>query len=112
MSMNNKIRAAVLPVVSVCVPDLYTGEETTYCTFQYTELPQAFSDDAPQAAVYLVQVHLFAPRGENTLKTRRLLRKALLAADFTAPQVGNASDSTGQHYIFECEYAGGWNDGD
>ena len=65
MSMNNKIRAAVLPVVSVCVPDLYTGEETTYCTFQYTELPQAFSDDAPQAAVYLVQVHLFAPRGEN-----------------------------------------------
>ena len=100
MSMNNKIRAAVLPVVSVCVPD------------QYTELPQAFSDDAPQAAVYLVQVHLFAPRGENTLKTRRLLRNALLAADFTAPQVENASDSTGQHYIFECEYAGGWNDGD
>ena len=39
MSMNHKIRAAVLPVVSVCVPDLYTGEETTYCTFQYTELP-------------------------------------------------------------------------
>lgn len=26
MSMNHKIRAAVLPVVSVCVPDLYTGE--------------------------------------------------------------------------------------
>ena len=43
---------------------------------------------------------------------RRLLRNALLAADFTAPQVENASDSTSQHYIFECEYAGGWNDGD
>ena len=65
MSMNNKIRAAVLPVVSVCVPDLYTGEKTTYCTFQYTEMPQAFGDDMPQITVYLVQVHLFAPCGEN-----------------------------------------------
>ncbi len=43
MSMNNKIRAAVLPVVSVCVPDLYTGEKTTYCTFQYTEMPSSGS---------------------------------------------------------------------
>ena len=65
MSMNNKIRAAVLPVVSVCVPDLYTGEKTTYCTFQYTEMPQAFGDDMPQITVYLVQLHLFAPCGER-----------------------------------------------
>ena len=69
--MNNKIRAAVLPVVSVCVPDLYTGEKTTYCTFQYTEMPQAFGDDMPQITVYLVQVHLFAPCGENVLPLRK-----------------------------------------
>lgn len=112
MSMNNKIRAAVLPLVSVCVPDLYTGEKTTYCTFQYTEMPQAFGDDMPQITVYLVQVHLFAPCGENVLPLRKQLRNALLSAGFTAPQVENASDEVSQHYVFECEYAGGFDNGD
>lgn len=112
MSMNSKIRAAVLPVVSVCVPDLYTGEKTTYCTFQYTEMPQAFGDDMPQITVYLVQVHLFAPRGENVLNLRRGLILALLDAGFTAPQIENASDEVSQHYVFECEYARGFSDGD
>lgn len=112
MSMNSIIRGAVAPVVPTCVPDLYGGKETTYCTFQYTEFPRNFGDDAPQETLYLVQVHLFAARGENTLKTRKLLRQALLAAGFTAPEIENASDETSQHYVFECEYAGGWDDGD
>ena len=56
----------------------------------------------------LVQVHYLAPLRANTVATRRALWQALAAVDaFTAPDITNATDQTGQHYVFEFEAIGG-----
>ena len=107
MTINQQIKAAVEPIVPVCVPDPYTGEETEYCTFDYTEIPEEFGDDMPELIRYAVQLHYFCPLGYNPIKTKRLLFQAILAADFTAPEIINAGDETSQHYVFEFEALGG-----
>ena len=103
MTINERIREAVLPVVPVCVPDLYDGTAREYCTFNYSELPAIHGDDRPQAIRYLVQLHYFLPVSRSPLKKKRDLCCALLQADFTYPTVENASDGDYQHYVIECE---------
>lgn len=106
MSINNIIKAAVEPIVPVCVPDLYKGEEPVYCTFHYTEYPDGFSDDAPHRTKYDVQVHLFLPLGQNPIALRDRIKRALFAADFTWPSILNMTDHDYQHHVFECQYEG------
>lgn len=123
-TINERIIAAVAPVVPVCVPGVYApdaGEaaEAVYCTFNYTEHPAQFGDDGPGVLRYQCQVHFFAPRlmaagvSGNTLATRKALRRALFAAGFTYPSVTDASDWADtssrsgardyQHFVFEFE---------
>ena len=106
MNIDERIRAAVLPVVPVCEPDDYEGEAETYCTFNMTELPIAFGDDRPRAVRYLIQLHLFAPGYPKRPSTRQMrwdLRRAILDAGFTAPEIVNASERKVQHYVLEFE---------
>lgn len=108
MSLNEEIRAVVTPIVPVCDPDYYGGEQETYCTFGYTEIPANPGDNAPQAYRCLVDLHLFLPRGKNSVVIRRTLRRAITDVDtWTAPTITNASDETGQHFVFEFEAIGG-----
>ena len=106
MNIDERIRAAVLPIVPICEPDFYDGGAETYCTFNMTEIPTAFGDDAPRAVRYLIQLHLFAP-GWPKPPTTRMLRKqlcrAVLEAGFTYPEVTNASEKEAQHYVLEFE---------
>ena len=69
---------------------VYKGAATEYIVFNYTELPADFADDDAEHYRYLVQVHLYAPLEKNTRAYRR---------------------EHGQHYAFECEIAGGVDDG-
>lgn len=113
MTINERIIQAVTPVVPVCVPDRYDpnqGEASaTYCTFNYTEIPDSFGDDAPEDIRYLIQLHFHAPldaasgASNNTMAVRKALRQAVFAAGFTYPTVQNASDDSGQHYVLEFE---------
>lgn len=113
MSINATIKAAVEPIVPICVPDLYSGTATEYCTFNYTELPDSFGDETPGAIRYLVQLHYFCPyigkNGSyfNPYTKKKQLKNALLNAGFTYPSVTNASDADGQHIVFETEYVDG-----
>ena len=107
-TINQRIIEAVLPVVPVCVPDVYDPDpaETPadkYCIFNYTEMPDDFGDDAPGAMRYLCQLHYYAPLGVNTISTRKELRRALHGAGFTYPSVDNATDGESQHFVFEFE---------
>ena len=81
---------------------VYKGAATEYIVFNYTELPADFADDDAAHYRYLVQVHLYAPLEKNTRTYRREISRRLVAA---------ASDKNGQHYAFECEIAGGVDDG-
>ena len=107
MSINSTIRAAITPIVPECVPDQYSGTATEYCTFNYSEIPDAFGDESPEAIRYLVQLHYFLPTGANPYAKKKQLKNALLSAGFAYPSVTNASDSDGQHYVLESEYCDG-----
>lgn len=114
MTLNERIIAVVTPIVPVCVPDLLVTEagETPpeeYCTFNFPLEPEALADDAAHLQRALVQVHYLAPLKANTVATRRALWRALAAVeDFTAPDITNATDQTGQHYVFEFDAVGRW----
>lgn len=113
MSLNEDIRAVVTPIVKVCDPDYYGGEDETYCVFGYTEIPDNFGNNVPQAYRRLVDLHLYVPLMQDSRALRRKLRRAIIAVDtWTAPTINNASDETGQHYVFEFEAMGDIDDGD
>ena len=112
MSINEAIKASIEPLVSICVPDVYAPEPqepsaTEYATFNYTEIGADFGDDTANAVRYLLQLHWFLPSGVNPIDKKKQIKKALLQMGGTYPEVFNASDQDGQHWIFECEYADG-----
>lgn len=111
MATDAKIVAAVTPIVAICEPDEYTpesGEATAeeYCTYNFDSIPMGFGDNAPRSTRDLVQVHWYLPKGRRPHEKRLALCRALYKAGFTYPSVQNASDSTGQHWVFECETLG------
>ena len=96
----------MLPVVPICEPGVYTGEETTYCTFNMDEMPTAHANNHPRAIRYLIQLHLFMPGGAkppSPRATKWALCRAILGAGFTYPRVENASDAETQHLVLEFE---------
>ena len=109
MNVNQRIIRA-LEGLGPVFPDVYTGPEATYFTFNYTARGALFSDDAPGYDVYFVQVHLFCPLGLDSVELRKNARLALYEAGFTWPDVVNAADGSmekndadKQHFVFECE---------
>ena len=90
---------------------VYKGAATEYIVFNYTELPADFADDDAGHYRYLVEVELNAPVEKNTRAYRQEITRRLVAAGFTRPTATPASDKSGQHYVFECEIAGGVDDG-
>ena len=94
MSINETIIKAVAPIVPVCVPDVYrpdAGETPAevYCVFNYTESPDVFGDDEPQAIRYLIHLYLYFLLGHTSILLKRQLRRAMLAlADAIRKAVG------------------------
>lgn len=109
MSVSNILKATLNPIAPT-EADVYEGKEAVYITFNYNSLPADFGDDEPAHERFLIQVHLWAPAGYNTLAKRRAIKKALSAVA-TWPSYTNASGTTGnkkdvgQHHVFECELA-------
>lgn len=107
MSVNSEIIAAVKDIAP-CYPwDVYAGSEddklSRYFVFNYETLPNVFGDDDAPYERYLIQLHYFCPRGENTVALRKKIKRNIIDAGFTFPFETNASDSDGQHYVFEFE---------
>ena len=104
MSINSIIRTAVLPIVPICEPHLYDGTATEYCTFNYTRYPDDFADDSPRAIGHSVQLHYCLPLNQNPNTKLNQLADALFAAGFVYPNIVDATDDVGQHYVLETEY--------
>lgn len=116
MSINQLIIGALSPLNIPVVPDVYTGQEKEYITFNYSTMGDDLADDAPRHERYLVQVHYFCPLKQNSIATRRRIKQRLFAEDFTWPDENPGTEETGsgysnqaaetaQHYIYECEIA-------
>ena len=117
MTLNQRIREALEPIGLPVVPDVDTQQRERCLVFNYSTLPTRHADDAPAFELYLVQVHYVCPSGWNSLEERRAVKRALFAAGFSWPEETPASDSTQkngenkQHYVFECEWLEGIEDG-
>lgn len=107
MTVDEMLETAVSSVVSECSPIRYTGSATTYATWNYTTLPAVFADSDPDAARYLIQVHLFLPHNVNPNALKLQLARALHEYGTTYPSTTPANDNNGQHYALECEYTDG-----
>ena len=96
MTIDERITAAVTPVVPEIAPQIYEGSALT-------EMPQLHSSGKPRRITYLCQLHLMLPLGAASVTLRRELCRALWHAGFTWPQVTDAYDGDGQHWVFEFE---------
>lgn len=111
MDPSERLCAAVTPLVSICRPNVYQpgigDSEDVYCTYNFNELPRVFAKGSPNAIVYLVMLHLYAPNGLDCRGLKKELAFALHCKGFTYPLITDASDANGQHYVFECEFMEG-----
>lgn len=103
MTIDERITAAVTPVVPEVAPQIYERRALTYCTYNYTEMPQLHSSGKPRRITHLCQLHLMLPLGAASVTLRRELCRALWHAGFTWPQITDAYDGDGQHWVFEFE---------
>ena len=102
------LQGAIGPLFSGAVfPQMYTGPLLRYVVWNYNQIGQVYAEGVPHAARYLVQVHFYLPHKEDPRADILSLSRALSAAGFTGPDVTDASDSDGQHWVLECEYADG-----
>lgn len=118
MSIASRIVNAVSFAGLPCVQVSFNGDADTYFVFNLQAVPSAFADDAPEADIWLIQLHLYAPFTLDTTKLRRKVRNAIHEAGFTYPDMQDASsgirstDGTEQHIVFEFEDATGVGDDD
>lgn len=103
MTTGEKLRAALAPLGIPVKPDVYAGDEEQYITYNYDLLPAHHADNRPHFYRALIQIHLFAPLGVSTSELRTGIMQALAGAGFPWPEMENASDKDGQHYVFETE---------
>lgn len=88
-------------------PQLYTGPLLRYVVWNYNILPRVWAEGVPHAARYLVMVHFYLPHKEDPREAILSLSRALSEAGFMWPDLTDASDSDGQHWVLECEYTDG-----
>lgn len=102
--IGERIEAALTPIYGEDVyPDVYVGLAREYVVYNYSIIPAVYAERTPQAAKYLVQVHLYSPREKDPAEAILALSRALHDADFTWPGVTDASDAEGQHHVLQCE---------
>ena len=103
MSFDSRMRDKLLSIVPVVEPNIYDGEALEYIVFAYSERGGCFGDDEPDENILSVQVNYYLPHGQNPKAKKRLIRQALFELGGTWPEITNASDEEGQHYVFEFE---------
>ena len=104
MSLVERIKAAVTPIVPEFAADAYTGDADSYCVFNATEMPDSFGNNRPRAIRYLAQLHWYFPLRTDTRVTKRALRAAIGGLrSCTWPTVTDATDREGGHLVFEFD---------
>lgn len=104
--MINSILMEALSPIADTAPDYYDGMASRYIVFSYDTRPQDFADNYPQSTLYFITVDLFGERKDNLITVREDVIDALVSLGGTYPSETNASDNTGQHFVYEIELDG------
>ena len=108
MSLEERIREAVTPIVPEFAADVYTGDADSYCVLNATETPDSFGNNRPRAIRYFVQLHWYFPLRTDPRVTKRALRAAIGGLrSCTWPAVTDATDRDGGHLVFEFQAVDG-----
>lgn len=105
MTVNERIIQALAPLGIYITPDFYGGGKEEYITFNYADdRAEDFGDNMSLHVVAYMQVHYFAPMEKNYLYVKKRIRKTLLTAGFTYPDVTDATftDEGIRHLVFTC----------
>ena len=105
-SINKIIVSALRPFGLPVAENLYEGTAKEFLTYNYADDREGDAgDDEPQAYVASVQIHYFCPLNASYTDMKRRIRRTLVDAGFTAPEVTDASDTADRvrHLVFECE---------
>lgn len=107
MTLDEKLVAAVSPVVAICRPSSYLpapgDEPEEYCTYNRAEFPRVHSAGAPRRLVQLYQLHYYRRDRADPRPTLNRLKHEIFASWFSYPSVTDASDADGQHWVLEFE---------
>ena len=113
MDIDEIIKAAIEPLVPVCVIDVYGGEAEEFVVYTYTETPTDIGDDEPHAIRYTVTLHWIFPwrpgitASAEVKEKKRQIKRALVAAGLSYPTVSSAGDDQWAELVFETEYIDG-----
>lgn len=107
MTIDERIQTMLYGLEDTIAPNVYTGSATEYLVYNYYTGGAVYAERRPRALVYSVMVHLYLPQGQSPTEKKNDVCEAIFAAGGTWPTVTNASDSEGQHYVFEFELAAG-----
>lgn len=77
--------------------------------FNYNMVPDIFGDNAPVFEKYLIQVHYFCPKGENSIAARQNIKRAIFSLaeewpDETLVKRVSKKAPEEQHYCFEFHF--------
>lgn len=108
MSLEERIKETVTPIVPEFATDVYTGDADSYCVLNATEMPDSFGNNRPHAIRYLVQLHWYFPLRTDPRATKRALRAAISGLrGCTTPSVVPDTDKDGGHLVFEFQAVDG-----
>lgn len=104
--IDTTIRTALAPLDIPIKPNGYEGTALEYLSYVYSERGTLYAEGMPQAILYGLDLHWYLPTGKNPGDGKDGIRHALRAAGATWPEIVNASDRDGQHYVFQCQLKG------
>ena len=113
MDIDEIIKAAMEPLVPVCVIDGYGGKAEEFVVYTYTETPLDVGDDVPHAIRYTVHLHWVFPWRPGITATpevkdkKKKINRALVKAGLTYPTVTSAGNDQWAELVFETEYLDG-----
>lgn len=111
MSVNSIIITALKPLKYPCVPNIYTGSEKYYFTFnQASDHGVDYGDDEPSCTEVSMQIHFWLPISEsgsqiNYIAQKKKIRELLFKAGFTYPAVTESTEAENniRHIVYECD---------
>ena len=96
---------ALKPLGITIRPDLQTGSEKEFITYNYaSDRGTEYGDDTPAGNLVDIQVHYCNDLSAPYSAVKAIIRKALDEAGFTYPSVTEQNTETRRHLVFECEY--------
>ena len=83
MNVNDKLMSLEAFTGLKVQPDIHTGEDDNYITFNYAaEGVELASDDEPEADTATIYVNLYTEPGFNYMKTKEIIKNYLESLDW------------------------------